>query len=381
MPVTSRKTQRSKVRDKHRRADASSAILLGVLCTFALALTCSSLPITCRQRRKAMDIVAMRRSFMSSCVSELVCVSCGEVVSADRRVDDLPRLRAGRRHSRHSASTWTACAPRGRPSRSPAGRSTTGGMRELLPLDPAAIPQRWPVGWTPILDLARLARELGVRQLLLKDEGRNPTASFKDRASSVGVAHALQARRDDDRQRLDRQRGHQPRRPRGARRPAGDDLRAAQRRRTRSSPNSWSSARPCSRCRAVRRCLSTLLRGLRAVRLVQSQLRDQPRAGRRQKNVRPGRSPSNLPTRGGVPDWVAVSVGDGCTIAGIWKGLAEMHALGVIDRLPRLLGVQAADVDPIEYALEHDELPQGSRRHDDRRQHRRRTCRATGERP
>ena len=36
---------------------------------------------------------------------------------------------------------------------------------------------------------------------------------------------------------------------------------------------------------------------------------------------------------GGVPDWVAVSVGDGCTIAGIWKGLKQMYELGVIDRL------------------------------------------------
>jgi threonine synthase len=60
---------------------------------------------------------------------------------------------------------------------------------------------------------------------------------------------------------------------------------------------------------------------------------------------------------GGVPDWVAVSVGDGCTIAGIWKGLRQMHALGVIDRLPRLLGVQAEQVNPIAYALAHDELP------------------------
>ena len=61
---------------------------------------------------------------------------------------------------------------------------------------------------------------------------------------------------------------------------------------------------------------------------------------------------------GGVPDWVAVSIGDGCTIAGIWKGLAEMHALGVIDRLPRLLGVQAEEVAPIPYALEHGKLPE-----------------------
>ena len=49
----------------------------------------------------------------------------------------------------------------------------------------------------------------------------------------------------------------------------------------------------------------------------------------------------------GVPDWVAVSVGDGCTFAGIWKGLQEMHALGFIPRLPRMLGVQAEGARPL----------------------------------
>src|SRR6185503_15964335 len=48
-----------------------------------------------------------------------------------------------------------------------------------------------------------------------------------------------------------------------------------------------------------------------------------------------------------VPDVVAVSVGDGCTIAGIWKGLSEMRRFGVIDRLPRMLGVQAEGARPI----------------------------------
>jgi threonine synthase len=61
---------------------------------------------------------------------------------------------------------------------------------------------------------------------------------------------------------------------------------------------------------------------------------------------------------GGVPDWVAVSVGDGCTIAGIWKGLRQMKELGVIKTLPRLLAAQASGVKPIEYALKHDKLPE-----------------------
>ena len=45
-------------------------------------------------------------------------------------------------------------------------------------------------GWTPIYRLNRLAAELGMENLWLKDESHNPTASFKDRASAVVVARA-----------------------------------------------------------------------------------------------------------------------------------------------------------------------------------------------
>lgn len=43
-------------------------------------------------------------------------------------------------------------------------------------------------GGTPILAPIKLADELGINKLWIKDEGRNPSASFKDRASSVVVA-------------------------------------------------------------------------------------------------------------------------------------------------------------------------------------------------
>ena len=48
-----------------------------------------------------------------------------------------------------------------------------------------------------------------------------------------------------------------------------------------------------------------------------------------------------------MPDWISVAVGDGCTVAGIWKGWKEMKRFGLIDRLPRLLGVQARGAQPI----------------------------------
>ncbi|HOV06858.1 MAG TPA: threonine synthase [Anaerolineaceae bacterium] len=45
-------------------------------------------------------------------------------------------------------------------------------------------------GWTPVFQPDRLAADLGIEKLWVKDEGRNPTASFKDRASAIVVARA-----------------------------------------------------------------------------------------------------------------------------------------------------------------------------------------------
>ena len=45
-------------------------------------------------------------------------------------------------------------------------------------------------GWTPMFSPPSLAKKLGLKHLWLKDESRNPTASFKDRASAILVARA-----------------------------------------------------------------------------------------------------------------------------------------------------------------------------------------------
>lgn len=45
-------------------------------------------------------------------------------------------------------------------------------------------------GGTPVFKLTSLAKKLGLQNLWLKDESRNPTASFKDRASAIVVARA-----------------------------------------------------------------------------------------------------------------------------------------------------------------------------------------------
>lgn len=58
-----------------------------------------------------------------------------------------------------------------------------------------------------------------------------------------------------------------------------------------------------------------------------------------------------------MPDWLAFAVGDGCTIAGVWKGLREMQRLGFINRLPRLLGVQAEGAAPLVKAFQTEQAP------------------------
>lgn len=62
----------------------------------------------------------------------------------------------------------------------------------LLPIsDPGGdgTPLRY-AGWTPLYSPPALKNKLGLQDLWIKDEGRNPTASFKDRASSVVVGRA-----------------------------------------------------------------------------------------------------------------------------------------------------------------------------------------------
>lgn len=54
---------------------------------------------------------------------------------------------------------------------------------------------------------------------------------------------------------------------------------------------------------------------------------------------------------GHVPDWLVCPVGNGGNLAAYWKGFQELQAVGATDRLPRLVGVQAAGAAPIADAI------------------------------
>jgi len=72
-----------------------------------------------------------------------------------------------------------------------AGPASIWRYGPLLPVD-AAAGGALAAGWTPLIRAERLAAELGLGELWLKDDTRNPTNSFKDRVVAVALAKALE---------------------------------------------------------------------------------------------------------------------------------------------------------------------------------------------
>jgi threonine synthase len=220
--------------------------------------------------------------------------------------------------------------------------------RELLPIGARARLPGVAVGWTPLRPAPALAAHVGVRTLLLKDDGRNPTASLKDRASAVGAVKAVEAR--------------------------APVIACA------STGNAASSLAGMAAALGLRAIIfvperapepklaQLLIFGATVLRVRGSYAeawelcqRACERWGWYNRNcaVNPylveGKKTVSLEVceqlEWRLPAWVAVSVGDGCTIAGTWKGFREMQRLGLVARTPRLLGVQAEGAAPVTEAF------------------------------
>lgn len=224
--------------------------------------------------------------------------------------------------------------------------------RELLPVeeDTPAPPLR--VGWSPLYEASRLAGQLGLKRLWVKDDGLNPTASLKDRASSMAVAKAWEA---------------------------GAEVIACSSTGNAASSLAGNAAAAGLKTyifvpsRAPKGKVAQLLAFGATVISVRGSYEDTfelskqaiERWGWYNRNaaINPylseGKKTVALEIMEQldwyVPDYIAISVGDGCTIAGLWKGLKDLRALGFIDRLPRLISAQAAGCCPLNRSIETGE--------------------------
>lgn len=224
--------------------------------------------------------------------------------------------------------------------------------RELLPVEEDTPVPPLRVGWSPLYEAERLAGQLGIGRLYVKDDGVNPTASLKDRASSMAVAKA---------------------------REAGAQVIACSSTGNAASSLAGNAAAAGLKTyifvpsRAPKGKVAQLMTFGATVISVQGSYEDTfelskaaiDRWGWYNRNaaINPYLSEGKKTVAleimeqldWQVPDYIAISVGDGCTIAGLWKGLKDLHAIGFIDRLPRLISAQAEGCCPLNRAIETGE--------------------------
>lgn len=210
--------------------------------------------------------------------------------------------------------------------------------KSLLPVRPDSPVPPLTVGWTPLYRTDRLATELGLQHLWVKDDGRQPTASFKDRASAIAVVKARE--------------------------------KEAEIITTASTGNA--AAALAGLCASVRQPnvifvpesapqakIAQLLVFGSTVLLVRGTYDDAfelcllaaEEYGWYNRNtaynpyMTEGKKTASYEICEQLgweaPDRIFVSVGDGCIIGGLHKGFKDLLALGWIDRMPKLMGVQA----------------------------------------
>lgn len=221
----------------------------------------------------------------------------------------------------------------------------------FLPISPESARPHLRVGWTPLYKPAGLGKSLGMTNLYIKDDGQNPTASLKDRASIIAVIKAVEE----------------------------NALTVA----CSSTGNAASSLAGNAAAmglksvifvpsRAPQGKIAQLLIFGATVISVQGSYEDTfklsaeaiDRFGWYNRNaaVNPylveGKKTVALEIaeqlNWEVPDWVVLSVGDGCTIAGVWKGFKDLYQAGWIERLPKIAGVQSTGCCPLVDAFLED---------------------------
>lgn len=224
--------------------------------------------------------------------------------------------------------------------------------KPLLPVHPDTTVPALTVGWTPMYRTPHLEEMLDLDHVWVKDDGRQPTASFKDRASAVAIAKALE--------------------------------KGAAVITTASTGNA--AAALSGLCASLQlpnvifvpqtapqaKIAQLLVFGSRVI-LVKGTYDDafelclQAAKAYGWYNRNTGYNPYMSEGKKTAafeiceqlnwnpPDRIFVSVGDGCIIGGLHKGLKDLMAMGWIDTMPKLMGIQAVGSSYLYEAWKNDE--------------------------
>ncbi|MDR2855953.1 MAG: threonine synthase [Methanomicrobiales archaeon] len=223
--------------------------------------------------------------------------------------------------------------------------------KELLPVkgNPVTLQE----GGTPLYHLKRIGAELGMNYLYAKHEGMNPSGSFKDRGMTVGVSMALEL--------------------------GMKSVACASTGNTSASLAVYGAKAgvpsivllPAGKV-ALGKVAQALMHGAkvisiqgnfdRALELVRDLCEAQgiyllnsvnPYRLEGQKTI----GFEIIDQLGYVPDRIVLPVGNAGNISAIYKGLGELTALGMIDTMPKMTGIQSSGSQPVVQAIEKN-LPE-----------------------
>lgn len=216
--------------------------------------------------------------------------------------------------------------------------------REFLPIvDVNKVPSMGE-GETPLVQCRRLGKELGLKELYAKDETRNPTGVFKDRATVMAANKALEF-----------------------------DRRVV----TIASTGNAAASMAAYAAKAGLKCIVFVPEETPIGKLSQSIVYGaevvQVRGNYDQAfdlaveaseifgwyNCNPAMNPFRTEGKKTIayeiceqfdwkpPDWVVVPIGNGCNLAGVWKGMKEFNELGYVSEKPRMVGIQPTGSNPL----------------------------------
>ncbi len=209
---------------------------------------------------------------------------------------------------------------------------------DLLPVDDNDDIPPVHVGWTPLYEAEALAEKLGISKLFIKDEGRNPTGSIKDRGSAVAVARAMEVGADII---TDASSGN-----------ASDSLACL----TSSLKLQTVVFAPKNTPQA--KLAQLYVYGARVIRIdgnydqayelcqkAAEQFGWYNRAAGINPFAREGKKTCSFEIceqlNWEAPDKVIVAAGDGTIASGMWKGFVDFNKLGIIEKMPQMIIVQA----------------------------------------
>ncbi len=257
------------------------------------------------------------------------CKKCGDILEIKLDFDELAEKLQNSNWKKTPLSVWR--------------------YRDFMPIHESARIVTLNEGGTGLHRSQRLGDELGLKELYVKNEGENPTGSFKDRGMTVGVTKAAEL---------------------GAR-----HVICASTGNTSASLAAY-AARAGLKCTvlipsgkiAYGKLSQAMIHGAKVLQVrgnFDQALEFVLKLAEKHKSIYLLNSINPFRIEGQkslgyeiceqlnneAPDRVIVPVGNAGNISAVWKGLTEFHKIGFIKSLPKMTGIQAAGSAPIAQAI------------------------------